>query len=197
MPFFRAFFRAFFRSFSCFFFVPWAAPKTSNHNILHFGPCVFWCFFWWSLLVKIGYTQTMSCLWIFIQIKPRIDWVKGEIGSWTGREFLSWSKQKTWKERKGMNIEMWLYCRISSNIWNYRYMSINLTTCLIESIRLSGWNYHILSYDLHFISFQEGPFHDRSFPQFFLGWRHAEHRTWYVGRFTRWEEVRSWFCKRK
>ena len=41
------------------FFVPWAAPKTSNHNILHFGPCVFWCFFWWSLLVKIGNKQCM------------------------------------------------------------------------------------------------------------------------------------------
>ena len=46
--------------FVLFFFVPWAAPKTSNHNILHFGPCVFWCFFWWSLLVKIGYTQPMT-----------------------------------------------------------------------------------------------------------------------------------------
>ena len=34
----RAFFGAFFRA---FFFVPWAAPKTSNHNILHFGPCFF------------------------------------------------------------------------------------------------------------------------------------------------------------
>ena len=75
--FFRAFFRVFFLCFFCaffrafcvhffvlsrayfrgFFFVPWAAPKTSNHNILHFGPCFFWCFFWWSLLVKIGYTQ--------------------------------------------------------------------------------------------------------------------------------------------
>ena len=40
--FYRAFFHAFFRSsrafFSAFFFVPWAAPKTSNHNILH-GIC--------------------------------------------------------------------------------------------------------------------------------------------------------------
>ena len=43
--------------FRVFFFVPWVAPKTNNHNILHFGPCFFRCFFWWSLLVKIGYTQ--------------------------------------------------------------------------------------------------------------------------------------------
>jgi len=27
---------------------------------LHFGPCFFWCFFWWSLLVKIGNTQSIS-----------------------------------------------------------------------------------------------------------------------------------------
>ena len=52
--------RAYFRA---FFFVPWAAPKTSNHNILHFGPCVFWCFFWWSLLVKIGNTQYIGRGW--------------------------------------------------------------------------------------------------------------------------------------
>ena len=76
--FFRAFFRAFcgvfFVSFIVLFFVhffvlflvfffefcffvPWVAPETNNHNILHFGPCFFRCFFWWSLLVKIGYTQ--------------------------------------------------------------------------------------------------------------------------------------------
>ena len=76
--FFRAFFRAFcgvfFVSFivlffvhffvlflvfffEIFFFVPWVAPETNDHNILHFGPCFFRCFFWWSLLVKIGYTQ--------------------------------------------------------------------------------------------------------------------------------------------
>ena len=41
------------------FFVPWVAPKTNNHNILHFGPCFFPCFFWWPLLVKIGYTQVI------------------------------------------------------------------------------------------------------------------------------------------
>ena len=60
--FYRAFFRAFFRYFyriffRVVFFVPWVAPETNNHNILHFGPCFFRCFFWWSLLVKIGYTQ--------------------------------------------------------------------------------------------------------------------------------------------
>ena len=43
--------------FEFFFFVPWVAPETNDHNILHFGPCFFRCFFWWSLLVKIGYTQ--------------------------------------------------------------------------------------------------------------------------------------------
>ena len=68
--FFRAFFRAFcgvfFVSFivlffvhffvlflvfffEFFFFVPWVAPETNDHNILHFGPCFFRCFFWWSL----------------------------------------------------------------------------------------------------------------------------------------------------
>ena len=52
---FFSFFFSYF--FSCFFFVPWVAPETNNHNILHFGPCFFRCFFWWSLLVKIGYTQ--------------------------------------------------------------------------------------------------------------------------------------------
>ena len=55
---FSFFFSYFFSSFS--FFVPWVAPETNNHNILHFGPCFFRCFFWWSLLVKIGYTQYMS-----------------------------------------------------------------------------------------------------------------------------------------
>ena len=59
--------RAFFRA---FFFVPWAAPKTSNHNILHFGPCVFWCFFWWSLLVKIGKTQVISYI---LQLIARVE----------------------------------------------------------------------------------------------------------------------------
>ena len=43
-----------------FFFVPWVALKTNNHNILHFDPCFFRCFFWWSLLVKIGYTQIIE-----------------------------------------------------------------------------------------------------------------------------------------
>ena len=37
-------FQAFSRVSSCLFFVPWVAPKTNNHNILHFGPCIFWCF---------------------------------------------------------------------------------------------------------------------------------------------------------
>ena len=68
--FYRAFFRAFFRSFSCFFscffFVPWAAPKTSNHNILHFGPCVFLVLFLVVTLVKIGYTQAIySFMYLF------------------------------------------------------------------------------------------------------------------------------------
>ena len=37
-------FQAFARVSSCLFFVPRVAPKTNNHNILHFGPCIFWCF---------------------------------------------------------------------------------------------------------------------------------------------------------
>ena len=60
---FPFFFSYFFSSF--FFFVPWVAPETNNHNILHFGPCFFRCFFWWSLLVKIGYTQYIY-IYIFI-----------------------------------------------------------------------------------------------------------------------------------
>ena len=82
--FYRAFFRAFFRSFSriyfrVFFFVPWVAPETNNHNILHFGPCFFRCFFWWSLLVKIGYTQPIVKIgrvrkvW-FVLISPLSMW---------------------------------------------------------------------------------------------------------------------------
>ena len=59
---FFVFFLVFFFEFC--FFVPWVAPETNNHNILHFGPCFFRCFFWWSLLVKIGYTQ-----YIYIIIK--------------------------------------------------------------------------------------------------------------------------------
>ena len=55
---FSFFFSYFFSSF--FFFVPWVAPETNDHHILHFGPCFFRCFFWWSLLVKIGYTQTIG-----------------------------------------------------------------------------------------------------------------------------------------
>ena len=47
-----------------FFFVPWAAPKTRNRNMLHFGPCFFWCFFWWPLLVKIGYTQIIMIIFV-------------------------------------------------------------------------------------------------------------------------------------
>lgn len=108
----------------------------------------------------------MSCLWMFFQIKPRIDWVKGGIGSWTGRKFLSWSKEKNWKKEKAWKLKC-DYTAEYPQTFETRHMSINLTTCLIESIRLSGWNYHILSYYLHFISFQEGPFHDRSFPLFF------------------------------
>ena len=65
--------RAYFRA---FFFVPWAAPKTSNHNILHFGRCVFWCFFWWSLLVKIGYTQyIIYILYIYIEREREIKFI--------------------------------------------------------------------------------------------------------------------------
>ena len=51
------------------FFVPWVAPETNNHNILHFGPCFFRCFFWWSLLVKIGYTQYIyTRIYIYINL---------------------------------------------------------------------------------------------------------------------------------
>ena len=45
------------------FFVQWVAPKANNHNILHFGPC----FFWWLLLVKIGYTQ---CIPLHFHLHP-------------------------------------------------------------------------------------------------------------------------------
>ena len=77
--FYRVFFRAFFRSFSriffrVFFFVPWVAPETNNHNILHFGPCFFRCFFWWSLLVKIGYTQFMYINHINTHIYIYVRW---------------------------------------------------------------------------------------------------------------------------
>ena len=50
--FYRVFFRAFFSFFFLyffsifFFFMPWVVPETNNHNILHFGPCFFRCFFW-------------------------------------------------------------------------------------------------------------------------------------------------------
>ena len=75
--FYRAFFRAFFVLFlvfffEFFFFVPWVAPETNNHNILHFGPCFFRCFFWWSLLVKIGYTQVIGMLHVILNIVRRV-----------------------------------------------------------------------------------------------------------------------------
>ena len=91
--FFRAFFRVFFRLFfvfflcllSCFFscifsfflvliFVLFLRALGGTQDkqpqyFLHFGPCVFWCFFWWSLLVKIGYTQYIyMVLKIYINI---------------------------------------------------------------------------------------------------------------------------------
>ena len=45
--------------FSCFGLVPWVAPKTNNHSILHLS---------WSLLVKIGYTQNFPSLPKILQI---------------------------------------------------------------------------------------------------------------------------------
>ena len=83
---YRAFFRAFFRSFSriffrVIFFLPWVAPETNNHNILHFGPCFFRCFFWWSLLVKIGYTQGIVTSIGFFVVFVLHSWLVGVLFS--------------------------------------------------------------------------------------------------------------------